>query len=536
MIVLFLQLSEPLTSNVIHPFAPQLIRDIGITHGNESKVGYYVGMLHSLFFLTEAITVLYWSRTSDRMGRKPIILLGLFGLSVSMYFFGLSRSFTSLVLSRSLNGALNGNVGVLKSMVAEMTDSTNIAEAYAYMPLSWSSGGTLGPMIGGFLSRPADQFPKLFGQSEFHRKYPYFLACSVPATFTAVAWLVTFLFLKETNEKAIGMKQYIMDLFRRTRSDGPLLTSKKTPRLSVDQTIDPIIRSSTHSVSPSQSSSTDSLYKADNKVLITTTVVEVDLPTPSNSSTISVDDDDQQKEQTLPLRAILTRPVIISAGNYATLSLIDIAFRSIQPVFLSTPIEMGGLGLQPATIGNLLSVFGVLNGIVQVFFFARIHDYWGPKKLFVFGVASALPLFIFFPFINAAARSDIGIGFRSGELLAGLNNGIITPHADRSSELGMLVWVLVYAQVVLSVGICLSYGAVFIFIAAASPNKASLGATNGLSQTTVSIMRALGPAIATSMFSVTMEHHYLYGQLVYAVLFVIGLGCVYCGSFLPERI
>lgn len=305
-------------------------------------------------------------------------------------------------------------------MVAEMTDSTNIAEvislayhpltcvltkpqAYAYMPLSWSSGGTvsaffcfyglpwfdemrnlcpcinvheiltipsslvqLGPMIGGFLSRPADQFPKLFGQSEFHRKYPYFLACSVPATFTAVAWLVTFLFLKETNEKAIGMKQYIMDLFRRTRSDGPLLTSKKTPRLSVDQTIDPIIRSSTHSVSPSQSSSTDSLYKADNKVLITTTVVEVDLPTPSNSSTISVDDDDQQKEQTLPLRAILTRPVIISAGNYATLSLIDIAFRSIQPVFLSTPIEMGGLGLQPATIGNLLSVFGVLNGIVQV--------------------------------------------------------------------------------------------------------------------------------------------------------------------------
>lgn len=78
--------------------------------------------------------------------------------------------------------------------------------------------------------------------------------------------------------------------------------------------------------------------------------------------------------------------------------------------------------------------------------------------MFVFGVASALPLFIFFPFINAAARNDIGIGFRSGELLAGLNNGIITPHADRSSELGMLVWVLVYAQVVLSVGICLSYG------------------------------------------------------------------------------
>ena len=61
-IVLFLQLAEPLTSQVIYPFSPQvstvqrllrdrkltslqLIRDVGITHGDESKVGYYVGLM-----------------------------------------------------------------------------------------------------------------------------------------------------------------------------------------------------------------------------------------------------------------------------------------------------------------------------------------------------------------------------------------------------------------------------------------------------------------------------------------------------------
>jgi len=63
-IVLFLQLAEPLTSQVIYPFAPQvcvlervlvvtrptktsvqLIRDLGITNGNESQVGYYVGLM-----------------------------------------------------------------------------------------------------------------------------------------------------------------------------------------------------------------------------------------------------------------------------------------------------------------------------------------------------------------------------------------------------------------------------------------------------------------------------------------------------------
>ena len=64
LLVFFSQLLEPLTSNVIYPFAPEvcslffpgrlinwllwmpkLIRDIGITHGNESKVGYYVGLI-----------------------------------------------------------------------------------------------------------------------------------------------------------------------------------------------------------------------------------------------------------------------------------------------------------------------------------------------------------------------------------------------------------------------------------------------------------------------------------------------------------
>lgn len=90
------------------------------------------------------MTVLHWSRVSDRVGRKPVILVGLFGLSLSMYCFGLSRSFWRLVISRSLAGALNGNIGVIKSMIGEMTDSTNVARAFAYQPIAWSTGATIG--------------------------------------------------------------------------------------------------------------------------------------------------------------------------------------------------------------------------------------------------------------------------------------------------------------------------------------------------------------------------------------------------------
>ncbi|KAJ3712182.1 member of major facilitator superfamily multidrug-resistance, DHA1 sub-family [Lentinula raphanica] len=449
-IVLFLQLAEPLTSQVIYPFLPQLIRDIGITQGDETKVGHYVGLLQSLFFLTQAMTVLHWSRISDSIGRKPVILIGLFGLSMSMYCFGLSTTFWGLVFSRSLNGALNGNIGVIKSIMAEMTDATNIAQAYAYMPIAWSTGGVLGPMIGGALARPADQFPQLFGNNDFLKKYPYFLPCAVPATFSAIAWLVTFCFLKETVQ-------------------APTFALPKIFRF----------KSYTGKISP---------------------VSEI------NDVTTEIPDN----EKPVPFRKLLNRRVLIAAGNYATLSLVDITFRAIQPLFFSTPLELGGLGLPPSSIGNLLSVFGLLNGVMQIFFFAQLHDYWGSKKTFIMGIASTVPIFICFPILTYLVKS----------------NGCITP----------LAWMFVGLQIMLSLSISFSYGAIFIYISAASPNRASLGATNGLSQMTVSICRAIGPAASNSLFSLSMRHHYMGGFLVYYVLLSISVLALVAASMLPRQV
>ena len=82
------------------------------------------------------------------------------------------------------------------------------------------------------------------------------------------------------------------------------------------------------------------------------------------------------------------------------------AFRAVQPVFLSTPINLGGLGLSPSSIGTLLSAQGILNGLFQAFFFARIHDRWGSKKTFIAGISSVIPAFIMFPVANALARTQ----------------------------------------------------------------------------------------------------------------------------------
>ncbi|KAJ7690131.1 major facilitator superfamily domain-containing protein [Mycena rosella] len=466
-IVLFLQLAEPLTSQVIYPFAPQLVRDIGITNGDETKVGYYVGLMvrtslaglsedptdtaqQSIFFFTQALTVLHWSRLSDRVGRKPVILVGLLGLSVSMYCFGLSRTFWGLVLSRSLNGALNGNIGVIKSVVAEMTDSTNIAQAYAYMPLAWSTGSVLGPIIGGSLARPAERFPSVFGNNTFLRAYPYFLPCAIPATFSVLAWVVTLVFLKETNPGPTVLS--LSRIFRRPDAE----TIKR-----------------------------EAMLEAAKPSLVV-----------------------PESERAIPLRGLLTRPVIVAASNYAALSLIDIAIRAIQPVFLSTPIELGGLGLSTPRIGNLLSVYGVCNGVFQVFFFARLHDYLGSKMTHTVGIASALPTLATFPLLSYLAR-------RQG--------------------LSTLVMSVALLQVLLSIGLSFSYGAVFIYISAAAPNRASLGATNGLCQLSVSLMRTIGPAAANSLFSLSMRNGVFGEWMVYYALAAMVGAALWVAAQLPPR-
>ncbi|KAF9526687.1 member of major facilitator superfamily multidrug-resistance, DHA1 sub-family [Crepidotus variabilis] len=462
-IILFLLLADPLTTQVISPFAPQLIRDIGITNGNESQVGYYVGIMQSFFFLTQACTVLHWSRLSDSIGRKPVILCGLVGLSLSTYCFGLSRSFWGLVLSGSLNGALNGNLGVIKSMMAEMTDPTNISKAYAYLPIVWTTGSTLGPIIGGLLSRPADRFPNVFGNSEFMKKYPYFLPCSVPATFSVSAWIIAFFFLKETSANPQSIAQYLGFRERKTEA-------------------------------------------VENPVIIVTSTEEEPLIT---TEPRNLDGEALSIDEPLPLRSLLTHEVVIAATNYAFLSLVDIGFRAVHPLFLSTPIELGGFGLPPATIGKVLSLFAVLDGLFQVFFFAKIYDRWGPKRVFIAGVLSTIPAFMLFPIINALAR-----------------------HQGYS----LTAWAAVVAQITMFVAVNCSFGAIYIFIAAASPNRASLGATNGFSEMTVSFMRAIGPAITNSLFSLSMAKGYLGGYLVYFILLLFTGLSLCIGWLLPRHI
>jgi MFS family permease len=76
---------------------------------------------------------------------------------------------------------------------------------------------------------------------------------------------------------------------------------------------------------------------------------------------------------------------------------VDISFRTLQPLFLATPIELGGLGLDPPVIGTILSFFGLLQGAFNLFFFSRLVDYFGAKRVYLVAITAAVPCFSLFP-------------------------------------------------------------------------------------------------------------------------------------------
>lgn len=69
----------------------------------------------------------------DRIGRKPVLMLGLIGSMLATVMFGISTSFSWALMSRAIAGGLSGNVAVLLSAIGDITDSTNEAQSFAFM-------------------------------------------------------------------------------------------------------------------------------------------------------------------------------------------------------------------------------------------------------------------------------------------------------------------------------------------------------------------------------------------------------------------
>lgn len=178
-----MMLGEFLSANVSAPWVLFMVRSFNISD-DEGEVGYWTGVLCSMFFITQFATSLLWATAAEKHGRRNVMFISLLGMAVTCTLFGTSRTFSEAVVIRLLQGVFAGAVGVGRSSVTSITDATNEGRAYSIMGFAWGLGGVAGAIVGGVFESPAKNYPQIFGNVQLFIDYPYLLPCAVASSVT----------------------------------------------------------------------------------------------------------------------------------------------------------------------------------------------------------------------------------------------------------------------------------------------------------------------------------------------------------------
>ena len=140
---------------------------------SQKQISYRIGFQEGLTRLLSAIGVLLWTSFSDRIGRKYCLAITMSGIAISSIAGGLCTTYSTLLFWRAVSGLFSGTIPIIKAIISDISDDTNISVLYKYFTSGYGFASFIGPLIGGFLSRPY-QLSSVFDVGFFH-DYPYFL-------------------------------------------------------------------------------------------------------------------------------------------------------------------------------------------------------------------------------------------------------------------------------------------------------------------------------------------------------------------------
>lgn len=142
---------------IIMPVLPRLIEDVGhVTIDRAAVIG---GWMFAAFSLAQFVFAPFMGNLADRFGRRPLLLLAIFGLGLDFILMALAPTLEWLFVGRIVAGICGASWIIASAFIADVTAPADRARAYGYMGAAFGVGFVIGPAIGGLLGEFGPRVP-----------------------------------------------------------------------------------------------------------------------------------------------------------------------------------------------------------------------------------------------------------------------------------------------------------------------------------------------------------------------------------------
>ncbi len=162
-----------------------------------------IGVLVGVFSLMQFLFAPFWGKLSDRIGRKPVLLIGMVGTVAGYLTMGLAESVVFLMLARLIAGVSGANIGVAQAYLADISSPENRAKAMGLLGAAFGLGFVFGPALGGWAS------------GSFHYSTPMYIAAGLAAM--NIAFVTFFLPESRKGQPVSGRGRIFPELFQHVK-------------------------------------------------------------------------------------------------------------------------------------------------------------------------------------------------------------------------------------------------------------------------------------------------------------------------------
>jgi MFS family permease len=222
MVLFLVTMIDLIGFGIVIPFLTYLVEDLADSQGIV-EVGIWVGILMTSYSAAQFLFSPIWGSISDRIGRRPVLMIGLVGNTVFFTMFGLANTLVVALIARFLAGVFNGNIAVARAYIGDVSTPKQLATRMGLIGAAFGLGFTIGPFIGGELSDPASRWSAF--ESTIFETYPYLLPCIAASVLSLLSLIVAYKNLPESLPVELRSKKSNVNLISRFKSSSKNIAS-----------------------------------------------------------------------------------------------------------------------------------------------------------------------------------------------------------------------------------------------------------------------------------------------------------------------